>query len=311
MTTVARSVQPAGRVRHHLSGRMRRAVRPARTLCAYLLLAAPAMAGEVPTLDTEEATLGAAKAGDGRWHPLLGVDLRNGDFARGNYDDDPASLDRLPAHLRLGLAIDLDRGHDGAPDRWLVLTSNNGFHSPSAAEPGNPRFWYESNNLAAFVATLAPGLRGALVYTVKTSPNGVSGVSNEASLSFRYSRAAGFGALHPTFAVTLHPVQGRGQYTLFGIAPSHALGASGFELGLKAGLGIGWGGFYQAGSGNRVFGDAGLSLSHPVRLGRTTFMLRAEALALVRDDRLRALSAPYGETGTVVPLATIGLSWAN
>lgn len=112
-----------------------------------------ASAQSVPTIDTEDATLGSAKiSGDGDLHPQLAFDVRNGDFARGNYDDDRADLDRLPVHAQLGVAIDLSHGSNGEATSWLVLRSSNGFHAPSTGETSTPRIWYESNNLAALVS---------------------------------------------------------------------------------------------------------------------------------------------------------------
>ena len=105
-------------------------------------------------------------------------------------------------------------------------------------------------------------------------------------------------------------MQGRGQYTLATIAPDLPLDLGRTRLTLPAELGIGWGGFYHAGSGNRLFGDVGLQASRPIEIGGVRLHAQARIVALIRDNRLRRLSAPYGETSTVVPLAMIGLSYA-
>jgi len=283
---------------------------------ALLTILAPvceAQAQTVPTIDTEDATIGSDAVSSGGWlHPSLGVDLRNGDFARGNYDDDAADLDRLPAHLQVGLAVDLHRGRDGAVDTWLVARSSNGFHAPATTERGSPRSWYESNNLLALVATPAPGLRAAAIYTIKTSPNGVSATTHEASLSFAYEAKSGLGLLKPTLAVTGHAKGGGGLYTQAGIEPelSLAAGDDAAKLSFPAAIGVGWRGFYEQGSGDRLFGNAGVALSKPLTLGGVKVSARASLLALIRDRRLARLSGPDGETGMVVPLATVGLSLA-
>lgn len=286
------------------------------TRIAFLMLAplvpAGAMGQTVPTIDTEDATLGSQPVRPGGWlHPALGVDLRNGDFARGDYDDDAANLDRLPVHVQIGAAADLHRASDGSADAWLVVRSSNGFHAPSPGDTG-PRAWYESNNLVALVATPAHGLRAAAVYTIKTSPNGVSGTTNEASLSLAYAGKRGLGRFKPTFAVTTRTKGTHGLYTQLGIEPSLPLGRGDdvAKLGIPAEVGVGWAGFYHAGSGDRLFANTGLSLAKPFRAGGLRWQARAQMLALIRDDRLRRLSGPDGETGTVVPLGTLALSLA-
>lgn len=270
------------------------------------------MAATAPTIDTEDASLGSVEVGPGRFHPVLGVDLRNGDFARGGYDDDAANLDRLPVHLQLGFNYALHLRDDGSADAWILGSSANGLHSPAAYEVVRPRAWYESNNLLGVVAEPVDGLRVGAAYTIKTSPNAVSGTSHEASLTLAYQRNHGLGVLHPSFAATVHPAQGRGLYTQAGISPSFKLaaGKSAPSLGVPVAVGVGWNGFYQAGTGALVFGSAGLSLSQPVRLGAVPAKLQASASALIRDNGLRHLVSADGETATVVPYVQLGLTVA-
>lgn len=278
-----------------------------------MLLGGPATAQTVPSIDTEDATLGSQRASSsGRIHPSFGIDVRNGDFARGNYDDDAANLDRLPVHVQLGIAADLHHDADGRADTWFVARSSNGFHSPSNDETTAPRAWYESNNLVALVATVGRGLRAAAVYTVKTNPNGVSSTTHEASMSFAYETKRGLGALNPTFVATVRPKGAHGIYTQAGIEPSLSLGSDeqAPKVSFPAAIGVGWGGFYNVGSGNRLYGNAGLGISKPFKIGATRWSTRAQLLALIRDDRLRRLSGPEGETSTVVPLGTLALSLA-
>jgi hypothetical protein len=278
-----------------------------------LLACADAAAQSVPTIDTEDATLGSAKvSAGGNVHPILAFDVRNGDFARGNYDDDRADLDRLPVHAQLGFAIDLSHGADGDATSWLVVRSSNGFHAPAMGETTAPRIWYESNNLAAFVFTPAKGLRTAAVYTIKASPNGVSATTHEASLSFAYDGEDAVGTLSPTFVVTMRPKGDHGVFTQAAIEPAFDLSKreDGPKLSIPLAIGRGWGGFYGAGSGSRTYVSAGAALEQPFLLGATHWSTRLEALAVVRDDRLAALSGPSGETGTVVPLVTWSVSMA-
>jgi hypothetical protein len=250
--------------------------------------------------------------GTGWIHPMLAVDARNGDFARGNYDDDRADLDRLPVHAQVGAAIDLSHGADGKTTSWLVLRSSNGFHAPSRSETAAPRAWYESNNLAALVFVPLTGLRTAAVYTIKTSPNGVSGTTHEVSLSLAYAGKDGFGRLSPTFVVTTRTKGDHGVYAQAAIEPGVALGDGerAPKLSLPLAVGTGWRGFYGAQSGDRLFASAGAALEKSFLLGATHGTMRWEALALVRDDRLAALSGPAGETATVIPLVTWSLSVA-
>ncbi|MBD8472408.1 hypothetical protein [Sphingomonas sp. CFBP 8765] len=56
----------------------------------------PTDAQQVPAIDTEDTSLVSASVGSGRVHPSMAPDVRNSDFARGNYDNDEADLDRLP-----------------------------------------------------------------------------------------------------------------------------------------------------------------------------------------------------------------------
>ncbi|HEX8445951.1 MAG TPA: hypothetical protein VF649_04985 [Sphingomonas sp.] len=274
---------------------------------------APAAAQDVPMIDTEDATLGSADIRSvGRLHPQVALDLRNGDFARGTYDDDRADLGRLPIHAQIGVAIALNGNAADPADSWLVLRSSNGFHAPDAGETTAPRSWYESNTLAALVLTPSRGLRTAAVYTIKTSPNGVSAATHEASLSIAYAGDDGIGTLSPTFAATIRPKGGHGLFTQLGFEPGFDLSqrddATRFSVPIVAG--IGWHGFYGAGSRNRTYASAGAALEHPFTVGATRWSARAEALAVIRDARLAALSGPDGETARVVPLVTISVAVA-
>lgn len=280
---------------------------------ALAVTSGTAFAQDAPTIDTEDATLGSTDIGSrGRVHPQLAVDLRNGDFARGAYDDDRANLARLPVHVQLGVAIELKRGAGDKPDAWLVLRSSNGFHAPGAGETTAPRAWYESNNLAALVLSPAPGLRTAAVYTIKTSPDGVSATTHEASLSIAYAGHDAIGMLSPSFAATFRPKGDHGLFTQLGIEPgidlSHRQDAARLSLPITAG--IGWRGFYGAGSRNRSYASAGAAIEQPFTIATTRWRARAEALAVIRDDRLAALSGPDGETATLVPLVTLSASMA-
>ena len=277
-----------------------------------LIATTPAASQSVPTIDTEDVTLGSSSVGTGSIHPAFGIDVRNGDFARGNYDDDAADLDRLPVHVQVGVAADLHHDAAGQVDAWLVIRSSNGIHSASLDERTSPQGWYESNNLVGLVVAPAAGLRAGIVYTIKASPNGISDTTHEASITTSYDGKDAIGWLHPNFAATVRPKGTHGLFTQLGIAPEIALGSSDHApiLSLPAVIGIGWGGFYDAGSGDRLYGNAGLAIGQPLRLGNLHASLRAEMLALFRDDRLRRLSGPLGETGTVVPLATLSLNFS-
>ncbi len=277
-----------------------------------MMSASPAVGQVVPTVDTEDATLGSSDVGNGRIHPVISIDLRNGDFARGNYDDDRADLSRLPAHIEIGVGAELHHDLQGEADTWIVLQSSNGFHAPSSHERTSPRSFYESNNLIALVTTPTKGVHAAAVYTIKASPNGVADTTHEASISLAYEADHGVGLARPVFVATIRPKGDHGVYTQAGIEPSFALGSADDmpSVSIPLAVGIGWGGFYGAGSGDRMFGQAGVALSQPFTLGMTKWTARAEMVALIRDDRLRMLSGPKGETGTVVPLGTVMLTLA-
>jgi hypothetical protein len=246
----------------------------------------------------------------GRFHPQLGVDARNGDFSRGNYDDDAASLDRIPLHVQAGFALDLHQGADGAADAWLVFSSSNGFHTPSADERVSPRRWYESNNLLGLVVSPAEGLRVGFVYTVKSSPNDVAATTQEASLTLAYQAESGLGAWRPGLAVTTRTQGDSGLYTQGSLEPGMDLTANGLRLSFPSALGVGWNDFYGPDSGDRLYARTGLALEQPFRWGETRWSARAEALALYRDGALRDLSGPEGETDGVVPQVTLSLSMA-
>lgn len=283
-------------------------------LLATCLPPVQATAQALPTIDTEDSELGTAPVGTSWLHPSLAIDLRNGDFVRGGYDDDGAGLSRLPAHVQLGLGADLHRGSDGRPDLWLVARSSNGFHAPRPGE-ASPRGWYESNTNLGLVAALAPGLRGAASYVIKTSPNGVSDTTHEASASFALDRMTGLGALKPTFVATIHARGGKGLYTQFGIGPELDLGGGGNgpSLSFPAHLGFGWNDFYGPASGRVLYGDAGIAYAHPLTIGAVHGELQASAVALFRDRTLRRLgrqSSQEAETGAVLPYASLSLTIA-
>jgi hypothetical protein len=291
---------------------MSRPIDAGAALLAAMLSGGALDARTVPTIDTEDADLGSQEVAAGRFHPILGFDVRNGDFARGSYDDDAASLDRVPVHAQLGFGWELHRGATGDADAWLVGTSSNGFHSPASYETASPRAWYESNNLLGVVVQPAKGLRAGAAYTIKTSPNGVSATTHEASLTFAYEGKHGLGMLHPSFAATVRPKGGHGVFTQIGIEPGFALsaGENAAQLSVPLRFGVGWRGFYEAGTGDVTYGSAGLALSKPVSLGATRWRLHAEALAVVRDGTLRRLGGADAETSAVVPLVTVGAALA-
>lgn len=280
--------------------------------CALFSLSAPATAQDAPTIETEDASLGSAAVGPGRFHPIVTLDVRNGDFSRGNYDDDAADLDRAPVHVQLGFAWDLRRNARGETDAFLVFNSSNGLHAPARDERASPRAWYESNNLLGVVVAPAKDLRTGLAYTVKTSPNGASPTTHELSLIAALDGDAGLAALAPGASATWRPKGGGGLFTQIGIEPSVAVTARGDgpELTFPARLGIGWRGFYAPGSGDVAYGSVGAAYSHPFEAGGAKWRFRAEALAVLRDDTLRRLGGPDAERGAVVPLATVGLQIA-
>lgn len=283
------------------------------TLAIVTIVAAtPGFAQSVPFADTEDATLSEIEVDSGDLHPIVSVDLRNGDYARGALDDDNAGLGRVPVHIALGGAAVIQRRADGRANVFLIVQSANGFHSPAADERARPRGWYESNNLVGLAWRPAEGLNAAAAYTIKTSPNGVAPTTHEASLSILYTADNGVGRLKPRAAVTRRTRGEGGFYTIAGIAPSFDLtereGSPSVSVPLT--IGMGWHDFYAAESGDRLYGSAGVSLAYPVRLGQANATMQAEILALLRDDRLRRLDAPGGTTATIVPYATVTFSMA-
>ncbi len=286
---------------------------PGRLAAAFLLsIAMPAAAQDAPTIDTEDASLGSAEVGAGTFRPILALDIRNGDFARGNYDDDAADLDRVPVHVQLGFAWDLHRDVEGRADAFLIFNSSNGLHAPTRDERAAPRAWYESNNVLGLVISPAKDLRAGLAYTIKTSPNGVSPTAHELSFTTALDGDAGFATVNPSASVTWRPKGGGGLFTQIGIEPSIAVTAraNGPALTLPARIGTGWDGFYAPGTSDVAYGAIGAAYSHPFEAGGAKWRLRAEALAIVRDDTLRRLGGPAAERGTVVPLATVSLQIA-
>lgn len=291
-------------------------MRPSRAMPAAvaLVVTAPAGAQTIPFADTEDATLSEIDVGSGNIHPVVSIDLRNGDYARGAYDDDNADLGRVPFHFSVGGAVVLRRqeGGEGEGTLFLIGQSSNGFHAPRLNERARPRSWYESNNLLGIAWRPVKGVSAAATYTIKTSPNAIATTSHEASLTFLYTADDRVGRLKPRLAVTRRTRGNGGFYTIGGIAPSFELSKreNGPTLGLPLTVGIGWDGFYAADSGTRAYGSGGISLSQPVSLGGAKATLQAEVLALVRDNQLRRLDAPSGTTATLIPYATVSLAMA-
>ena len=215
-------------------------------LTVAMAVSSPASAQQLPTIDTEDASLGSASVGRGRVHPSIALDVRNGDFARGNYDDDAADLQRLPVHLQFGFAAELHRNADDEADVFLLFNSSNGVHAPASAERAFPRAWYESNNAVALVVSPAKDLRTGIVYTLKTSPNGVSPTTHELSLTSTLGGHSALGAWSPTAVVSWRPKGGRGLFTQIGIEPSISLTQQddGPTISFPTLAGIGWDDFY-------------------------------------------------------------------
>lgn len=293
---------------------------PARAALVALALLALVPTGRAqsgrraPVSDTEDARLSTVRVGDGRLHPLLDLDLRNGDFVRGVYDDDAAGLRRVPAHVQLGLVYELARDADAAPTAWLMLRSSNGLHPPSSAERASPRIWYESNNSLGVAARFGGSAFGALTDTVKTSPNDASATTHEMSAALSLDGESGVGAVRPGVVATWRPKGGSGFYTQASIEPEWRIGGAGPSaprLSLPVVVGVGWRGFYEPGSGHRVHGSAGLAWQAPLAIGSGRWSVRLEALALVRDAPLRALGGPRADHAAVVPYGTLSLSYAD
>jgi hypothetical protein len=276
-------------------------------------VAAPCVSAQtVPFIDTEDATLSEIDVGDGAIHPIVSFDVRNGDYARGAYDDDDAGLGRVPVHIAVGGAAVLQRGTDGQGTLFLVGQSSNGFHAPRADERSRPRSWYESNTIVGLAWRPIDGLSAAAAYAIKTSPNGVAGTTHEASLTVLYTGKDAVGFLAPRFAATTRTKGQGGLYTIVGIAPAFPLTRAndGLTLTVPVSVGAGWRSFYEADSGNRVYGSAGMSVAQPLRIAGAKASLQGEILALVRDRQLRRLDAPGGTTASIVPLATISVAMA-
>lgn len=280
-------------------------------LIAALTGATAAPAQTVPFADTEDATLARIDVDDAKVHPILSVDGRNGDYARGAYDDDDAGPGRIPVHLAVGGVVVLHRDAARRGTVFLMAQSSNGFHAPRRDERAGPRAWYESNNLIGLAWRPADGVDAAVTYAIKTSPNGVAPTSHEASLTFLHATDGGIGRLRPRVAITRRTKGEGGVYTILGIAPSVALsdGEDATTLGLPVTVGIGWHGFYAAGSGDRIYGSGGVTLDRPLRLGGIRATLQAAMLGLIRDDRLRRLDSPGGTTASIVPHATLSVAF--
>ncbi len=291
-----------------MSGRLPKAV----LFAAIMAGATVASAQTVPFADTEDATLSEIEVGEGSFHPILSLDARNGDYARGAYDDDNAGLGRVPVHLAIGGVVVLRRDAANAGTLFLIGQSSNGVHAPRRNERIRPRGWYENNNLIGLAWRPAAGVNAAATYTIKTSPNGVAPTTHEASVTFLYTANDGFGRLKPRMAVTRRTKGDGGFYTILGIAPEITLskGDNATTLSLPVTAGMGWRGFYARGSRDRAYGSGGIALARPVRIGRVRATMQAEILALIRDDRLRRLDAPDGTTAAVVPYATLSFAVA-
>ena len=288
---------------------------PALTVLASALacVAATRASGQsVPFIDTEDATLSDVDVGEGAIHPIVSFDVRNGDYARGAYDDDDAGLGRVPVHVAVGGAAVLKRHADGQGALFLVGQSSNGFHAPRSGERVRLRSWYESNTIVGLAWRPVAGLSAAAAYAIKASPNGVAGTTHEASLTFLYTGKDALGFLAPRFAATTRTKGQGGVYTIIGIAPAIPLtrAESGPTLTMPVSVGAGWRSFYAAESGDRVYGSAGMSVAQPLKIAGAKASLQGEILAVVRDRQLRRLDAPGGTTASVVPLATISLAMA-
>lgn len=268
-----------------------------------------ASAQSVPLVDTEDATLSSVSVGDGSVHPILTLDLRNGDYARAVYDEDAPGLNRLPVHVAVGLAMVLDRDAKGRGRLFLTAQSSNGFHAPSPQERAAPRIFYGSNSIAALAWQPVEGVTAAVAYAVKTSPNGIDPTTQEASVTVAWTGKDALGELSPNIAMTRRTQGDGGVLTLASLSPSQMLGKGegAAKLSLPLALGVGWNGFYGEGSGDRAYGSVGVALSQPLMLGGAKATLRAEMLALIRDGALAASEAPDATTDRVVPLATLSL----
>lgn len=265
---------------------------------------------EAPIADTEDASLGSIRVGGGRLHVAATLDVRNGDFVRGSFDDDPASLEQVPVHVQAGLVQELARDADGQGSAWLMVRSSNGFHAPTGRERTSPRGWYESNNLIGVAARLGPDLTGGIVYAIKASPNGVAGTTHELSGTMSLSGDTGLAGFNPGLVATWRPQGGGGLYTQATLEPGWDLGRPGRgpRLSLPMAIGVGWNGFYEPGTGTRLFGSAGVALTMP--MVTPALLARAEAMALVRDDLLRQLGGPRSDTAMVVPYVTLAISYS-
>lgn len=282
-------------------------------LVVGMVCALPADAQIVPFSDTEDASLGdMSVGGEGRLHPIGRLNLRNGDYARGSYDDDSSSLRRIPVHIELGLVYDLHDGTADTPDMWFEIHSSNGVHAPSPQERRRPQAWYESNNLVGIVLAPVEGLRTALSYTIKTSPNGVAATSHEASVAVAFEASHGFGWLHPNAVATVRSKGGHGLYTQVGIEPEWSLdeaeGAPSISLPLS--VGVGWAGFYQPGSATVSYESVGFAYIHPFTLGSTKLSLRGEMAALLRDRTLAQLDGEQANRARIIPVGQLTLSVA-
>jgi hypothetical protein len=274
--------------------------------------APPASAQTVPFIDTEDATLSEVDVGEGAVHPIVSFDVRNGDYARGAYDDDDASLGRVPVHVAIGGAAVLKRRADGEGVLFLTGQSSNGFHAPRSDERSRRRSWYESNTIVGLAWRPVDGLSAAGAYAIKASPNGVAGTTHEASLTFLYTGKDAVGFLAPRFAATTRTKGQGGFYTIVGIAPAFPLtrAEDGPTLTVPVSVGAGWRSFYAADSGDRVYGSGGVSFAQPLKIAGAKASLQGEILALVRDSQLRRFDAPGGTTASILPLATISIAMA-
>ena len=107
----------------------------------------------------------------------------------------------------------------------------------------------------------------------------------------------------------MRPKGGHGLFTQVGIEPQRPLGAGKDTptLSMPVMFGVGWGGFYGAGTGTVTYGSVGAAYTRPFVVGAAHWRLRVDGAAVLRDDTLRRIGSADAETHALVPLVTVSL----
>ncbi|MEW6117461.1 MAG: hypothetical protein AB1553_11230 [Nitrospirota bacterium] len=271
---------------------------------------------EVISVDSLGTILKDTTPSPGKVHVIGSLGISTADYTRGKFDDVREELNDIAVSGTLKVVFGLfERNQGWLRNLNLVVASQNALSDKAPFDNAtDPKIWYESNNFAALTTRTSDDLLFGVTYTAFTSPNDVSGTSEEVAAAVLYTGKNFIGGLSPQAKIVFPVDAGDGYFAGVSITPGfNPIQGSGLTLKVPIEAGLGFDDFYGTDDDDVLaYGSAGLVASLPLKFipkeyGNWSFS--AGVHMIVRDKAIANAEKPLDDADNTVVYGTAGLSF--